>query len=149
MYQDEDYNPIDPNDIDNEMTKEQIIEQTKKLDRGYNSVYRMVQKKDGEFKRKKIDIYTSGDVGSRIRDAETGEYYPYLVGSKDEYIFFKVGLSTGECKSSNGSNTLFYASPHHYMSHLHTTVSDNIISEWEVKHNDRLAQIKSERKNKR
>jgi len=146
MYQDEDYNPIDPNDIDNEITKEQIIEQSKRLDRGYSSVYRMVQREDGEFKNKKIDIYTSGDGGSRIRNAETGEYYSYLVGSNDEYIFFKVGLSTGECRSANGSNTLFYSSPHHYMSHLHATVSDETIFEWEKNHNARLAEMRLEKK---
>lgn len=59
------------------------------------------------YKDKKIGVYTSGDVGSRIRNAETGEYYNYTVGSKYEDLFFSVRLSTGECNGKYKLPTLF------------------------------------------
>ncbi len=144
MYEDEVYNPTDPNDYDNEIDK--IFEKSKRIDKGYNVIYRKVQAKDGRFKNKKIDIYTSNGVGNRIRDAETGEYYTNLVGSKDEDLFFKVSLSTGECKSQNGSNTLFYISPQHYASHLHCDIDESICLAWEEKRNARLRESKKTNK---
>ena len=108
----------------------------KKIDRGYNKVYRMIPRaSDGKFVNTKIDVYSTGYIGSKIRDADTGEYYNYQVGSSDEDMFFKVALATGECNSKNGSSTLFYLSPHHYMSHLNVDLDDSIINTWEEKRN--------------
>jgi hypothetical protein len=108
----------------------------KKKDRGYNKVYRMIPRaSDGKIINTKIDVYTTGYIGSRIRDAETGEYYNYNVGSKYEDLFFKVALATGECNSKNGSSTLFYLSPHQYMSHLNVDLDDSVINSWEEKRN--------------
>lgn len=141
MYQEDNFNPSDPNDY--ELDVNRVINETRKLDRGYNVVNRLVRRADGKMKMKNINIYTSGDMGHRIRDAETGDYYHYIVGSKDEDLFFKVGLSTGECNSLNGSNTLFYLSPKHYMDHLYGNVSDDIITKWEEKQQARLREIKN------
>lgn len=146
MYQEEYTYPVD-NAFDQEMTPEKIIEQTKMMDRGYNAIYRKVLRKDGKLKNKKFDVYTTGGSGNRIRDAETGEYFPNIVGSKDEDLFFKVGLSTGECKSANGSSTLFYLSPQHYMNHLYCEVSPDTVTAWEEKRNNRLAELKILRSN--
>jgi hypothetical protein len=108
----------------------------KKIDRGYNKVYRNIPRaSDGKIINTKIDVYTTGYIGSRIRDAETGEYYNYNVGSKYEDLFFKVALATGECNSKNGSSTLFYLSPHQYMSHLNVDLDDSVINSWEEKRN--------------
>jgi hypothetical protein len=116
----------------------------KRIDRGYNKIHRKIPRaSDGKIVNTKIDIYTSGTIGSRIRDADTGEYYNYNVGSKAEALFFKVSLSTGECTSKNGSNTLFYLTPHHYMSHLNVEVDDSVISSWEEKRNMFLRNKKS------
>ena len=144
MYQDDYYNPADPNDYDDDV--ENILDKSKKMDKGYNVVYRKVQKKDGRWKNKKIDMYTSSGAGTRIRDAETGEYFPNYVGSKDEDLFFKVALSTGECRSLNGSNTLFYVSPQHYMNHLNCEVSPERIAIWEEKRNARLIELRASKK---
>lgn len=146
MYLEDNYNPSDPNDYDNEIDK--MFNKTKKIDAGYNAVYRKVQSKDGRWKNKKIDVYTSSGVGTHIRDAETGEYFPNYVGSKDEDLFYKVALSTGECTSVNGSNTLFYVSPQHYMNHLNNEVSPERIALWEEKRNARLLELKSSSKRK-
>ena len=114
MYQEDFYNPADPNDHD-DVQLDDMFEKAKRMDKGYNTVYRKVPRKyDGKLKNKKIESYTSSGTGSRIRDAETGEYFSNIVGSKDEDLFFKVALSTGECTSANGSNILFFVSMEFY-----------------------------------
>jgi hypothetical protein len=112
------------------------LDKIKKADRGYNKIWRNVIKND-KLKRTKIELYTSSGVGNHIRDAETGEYYPYIVGSADEDLFFSVILATGECRSKNGSNTLFYLSPEKYMNHLHTHLDEHIIKLWKEKRDNR------------
>jgi hypothetical protein len=144
MYYEDNYNTADPNDIENEMNNpEDVLANAQKQDKGFNIIYRkFVSPKTGKPKNKRIHIYTSGTAGSRIRDAEIGDYYPNKVGSKDEDLFFKVILATGECRSANGSSTLFYTSPQHYMNHLNYNVDPETISRWEVKRNTRLAELK-------
>ena len=122
--------------------EKKILEEANNMDRGYNKISRNVQKTDGRIKRTKIDIYTSGGVSSKIRDAETGQYYASLVGSLDEDLFFKVTIATGECTSKNGSSTAFYTSPQQYMSHQSCVVDPEIISNWEQKRSKRLKVIK-------
>lgn len=145
MYQDEYLNPSDLDYTYNELSPKEQLQESKNMDRGYNVIYRRVMRKDGKIKNKKIEIYTTSGIGSRIRDAETGDYYQNIVGSKDEDLFFKVGLSTGECKSANGSSTLFFLSPQHYATHLHCELNPDMITAWEEKRNARLAETKTEK----
>lgn len=149
MSYENDYNPADPNDIENEVNlQNDVLADALKTDRGLNFVYRkFISQKTGKLKNKRILVYTTSGVGNRIRDAETGDYYPNRVGSKDEDLFFKVILATGECKSANGSSTLFYISPQHYMTHLNTEVNQDIIEKWEQKRNNRLAEMKQSKDN--
>jgi|688.fasta_scaffold510042_2 hypothetical protein len=108
----------------------------KQKDRGYNRVYRKrIRTSDGKLVNMPVDVYSSGDVGSRIRNAETGQYYDFAVGSKKENLFFKVSLATGECTSLNGSHTLFYLSPNHYMSHLDAYLEPSEQIAWWDKYN--------------
>jgi hypothetical protein len=137
-----DYGITNKNGKINDDEIDKIFDKSKRMDKGYNSIYIKVQRKDGRLKNQKIDIYTSSGIGNRIRDAETGQYFPNIVGSKDEDLFFKVALATGECKSKNGSNTLFYSSPQHYANHLHCDVIPEIVSVWEEKRNARLIELK-------
>lgn len=120
------------------------IDDVKKIDRGFNTVTRQVVRQDGKIKNKKINVFTSSGTGFKIRDAETGDYTPYLVGSKDEDLFFKVGLSTGELNSPNGSNTLFYVSPRHYMNHLYCEIPPEAIATWQEKHDARANELNLE-----
>lgn len=137
-----DYNPADPNDIDNEINVQDTLANSLANDKGLNIVYRkVVSSKTGRLKNKRIYVYTSNGVGNKIRDAETGQYYNNKVGSKDEDLFFKVILATGECKSANGSSTLFFMSPNHYMNYLHGELNQDIIDKWEIKRNKRLAEM--------
>jgi hypothetical protein len=147
MYQEDYFNPASPNDYDNDVREDAITKMLKE-DRGLNTLTRKVQIDSGKIKNKRIRVFTSSGVGTNIRDAETGEYYPNKVGSKDEDLFFKVGISTGECNSSNGSNTLFYCSPQHYENHLYTTVDQERVANWEEKRNSRLKELKKEIKPK-
>jgi len=137
MYKDDDFNPIAPNDY--ELTpQEEMLQESKNIDNGYTFVYRKVLDKRDVYKKRKIEIYTTSGVGNYIRDAETGEYYNNKVGSKDEDLFLKVALSTGECKSKNGSNILFYLSPQQYSNHFNVQLDDSFISSWEEKRRQRL-----------
>ena len=71
---------------------------------------------DGKFRKTvTINMYSTGQVGSNIRDAITGEYLRDLVGSAEEYKYFKVVMATGEFK--NGPLHLYYANPEQYERH--------------------------------
>jgi hypothetical protein len=142
MYQDDYWNPTEPNDDIYEEDAEKMFEKVKSMDKGYNVIYRKALKKDGRVYNKKIEVYTSCGTGNRIRDAETGGYLNYLVGSSDEDLFFKVMLATGECKSKNGSYTLFYSSPNHYANHLQTQVDPKTAAIWQEKRDARLIELK-------
>jgi hypothetical protein len=113
-----------------------IMNDSKQYDSGYNVIHRYTVGKNGIKKRAKIEIYTTGGIGSNIRDAETGEYYTNKVGSLDEYLFYKVGLATGECKSRNGSNVMFFRSPQHCMKYLHCEIDQLTIQTWQERVNE-------------
>ena len=88
---------------------------------------------DGKFyKFMKSKSFGSGQVGSRIRNAVTGERYTYLVGSKDEHMFFKVNDSTGRNGRKNPL-TMFYESPDHYERHAFVTVEQSVKDRWNNK----------------
>jgi hypothetical protein len=98
-----------------------------------HTIYREMENKYGEIEKCKIMIYTTSCASeNHIRNAETGQYYPYKVGSKHENNFFKVKLATGEC--GNVTNTLFYLSPQHCKNHLCMDIDDSVIDNWNNKH---------------
>ena len=136
-----------PNEVDqfnDDSSKNKELINFKRADRGFNKIYRnVVRESDGKIIRNKIEFYTTGGTGSIIRDAETGEYYSEFVGSKYEDLYFKVSLSTGECKSLNGSHTLFYLSPQHYERHLYVDMNEDIINNWEEKKNALVVKMKN------
>lgn len=139
-YRNEYYSADDNMSFNSEDNKRQL-EKLKQDDRGYNKIFRNVNKNE-VIKKIKIELYTSSDFGHHIRDAITGDYYPYLVGTKDEYLFFKVGLSTGECKSRNGSNSLFYLSPEKYVEHMNisTPLNNDLILKWKQRRDYRMSE---------
>ena len=121
------FNPTGVNDIEND------VQEFKSFDKGYNKIYKkgVVLSKNGKYNKKKIEFYTSGDRGTRIRDAITGIPYNDNVGSFNEDKFFKVSLATGQCRSKNGSHMLFFQTPQHYMTHFATQLNPCIIQKWE------------------
>ena len=122
----------DPNIINNEFAN--LINDSKNSDSGYNKIYRYTVGKNGLKKKTAIEIYTTGGIGSNIRDAETGVYYTNKVGSIDENLFYKVILSTGECKKK--SNTLFFRTPRQFMKYLQCDLSEVAIQKWQDRYDD-------------
>lgn len=133
-------NPVDDNVFDlTEREKQNLLDEAKGIDRGYNKMYKTIENDKGRLKRSKIEFYTTNlSPGSIIRDAETGEYYPHKVGSLDEELYFIVSMATGECNSKNGSNKLFFISPDAYMNYLEQEVSQEIVDTWTAKRNYRI-----------
>ena len=135
-----------------------FLSESRLMDQGFNQLKRQVINKKGRYEMEKINVYSTSHFfvdqygrGIRIRDAETGEYYSHLVGSKDEDLYFKVSFSTGELNSKNNSNKLFYLSPQHCEQHLDLEIPQSVIAQWEVKRAARLyelKQIEEEKKNR-
>jgi hypothetical protein len=148
MYQ-EDYFNSDENDFESENNVETMLEKEKMKDKGYNVIYRKSKRPNGRTYSKKIKIYTSSGTGNFIRDVETGKYFPNIVGSKDEDLFFKVILATGERQSANGFSTLFFISPQHYADYLQCEVDPIIAYNWEKKRDARLAELKTSKRSVR
>ena len=125
--------------VDTQDKQKNVLNDVKSCDEGYTKIFRRYVTESGRVKRGKIDLYASGGVGSQIRDAETGEYYSYKVGSLDEELFFKVSLATGECKNGLSSNTFFYHSPEQCIAHLNDddVISQKIINNWRLRKNNR------------
>jgi hypothetical protein len=102
-------------------------EDMKKLDKGYHKLKRIVN-----YKPVEIDIYTTNDMpGTMIRDAITGSRYnEYRVGTRNEHLFFKVGIATGELGNAGG--LVFFDSPEQYEKHFKGiyTVSQDIKEKW-------------------
>lgn len=120
------FNPTGVNDFDKE------IQDFKSFDKGYNKIYKgLVVSKNGKKKKNKVEFYTSGDRGTRIRDAITGMYYNAKVGSFNEDKYFKVSLATGQCNSANGSHMLYYQTPQQYMTHFGVQLNQDVIAKWD------------------
>lgn len=76
-------------------------------------------------KLKKLLIFGSGDTGTTIRNAVTGEkYYGHKVGSKNEDLYFKARICTGEFGIE--TPTLFYDSVEQYEKHMGCTTEQSI-----------------------
>jgi hypothetical protein len=129
MYYDELLETVDDLSITKKMKS---TEMEKNADKNYdkftipfNNTWR-----DGKFYKKvTIEIYGSGQQGSKIRNAVTGERYSYLVGSAAEDLFFKVVDSTAR----NGRKEpfmLYYDTPEQYENNHFTTVETDVKERW-------------------
>jgi len=117
--------------VSNELDKKQrkMLEEIKKMDKGYHKVDRKI-----DNKKRSIEFYsTSIFPGSKIRGAIGGSYYHgFKVGSKDEDMFFKIAMSTGECKDNN---ICFFDTPEQFEKHMHCTVAQEDKEKWYTKFN--------------
>ena len=129
MDSDDIYHPSAQNDDDKVHRK--AVQELKESDSGYNQVYINVVDDKERIKRKRIDVYNSGDIGCLIRDAETGKYTNARVGSLDEDNYFKVGIASGNIKKSSVS--FFYLTPEHYERHQNTLLPPHVKQNWERK----------------
>jgi hypothetical protein len=138
MEYDDRYNPANLNDYDdsnqNQNQKQRdTLKKIQSLNRGYHKFEKKTVDYNGNIKNVEMGMYGSGSPGSQIRNAETGEYYKYKVGTMDEDLFFKTMLSSGQCNL-----TLFYDSPAQYERHQYVTLDDLIKTRWENKRQFRL-----------
>lgn len=105
-----------------------LMEDMKSADKGYHCI---------KTKKSKIEFYsTNYTPGTRIRDAMTGMRYKHLVGSRDEYLFFKVAFCTGQCGQE--TQIIFYDSPEDYEKNQKCTLPDSTKSTWRERYNEEL-----------
>jgi hypothetical protein len=130
------YHDIDNhNDSNSLSSNDRILSAKKQLqrnDKHFHRLNRNINKEwiDGKFyKRANLDLYGSGGIGSKIRNAVTGERYQYLVGTKEQDMFFSVSLCTGE-NGLKESVSLFYDSPEQYENHMFKSLDITKKSQW-------------------
>lgn len=103
-----------------------------------------------------LEFYeTPSKLDSRIRNAVTGIWYhddyptcKYILGSRQEDLFFKVRVSTGDKEMGNGDNRknsylLFYDSPEQFERHQKTTLNQETKEKWQEK--NMLCRLKNKR----
>jgi hypothetical protein len=106
-----------------------VIYNIKCLDTGFHKVKRRV-----DNKIVKIEYYHSNITpGSSIRNAITGNYSQYKVGSCAECLFFKVTNATADEKNKQPF-VMFFESPSQYERHFKCTVSQDTKETWQRKH---------------
>ena len=118
------------NDGENLEKNKNQIEDIKGLDKGYRKTKKVLNKEyNGKmYKTVTIEIYLSGDTGSKIRHAITGRYMEHFIGSKDEDLYFKAHVDLSIAGNSQGST--FYSSPEEYDKHNYTTIPARIKQNW-------------------
>ena len=99
-------------------------------------------------KKKKNDFYSTGTTPNQpIRHAITGakfgyfdgdRRYPFLVGSKQEKLLFKVRVTTGD-DPNRDIVTLFYDEPAEFAKHRNVELSESIIEQWRKQVSDTQA----------
>jgi hypothetical protein len=145
MYHDDPYDPTLETNFDyaqseysDTITVDSRIKRTRKLmedskneDKGYCKVKRNSVYGNNYGKLAEVELYSGSDnPGSRIRGAITGtKFKEYRVGSSDEYLFFKVGICTGE-KALRGNRTFFFDGPEQYEKHMNCSVDTKIKTAW-------------------
>ena len=135
MEYDDRYNSLESNDFDDDNNQTSALHKIKSLNRGYHKIMRNIIV-NNRNKKMEIGVYGSGSHESPIRNAETGEYYKYKVGTMDEDLFFKAMVATGEIPS--GPLTLFYDCPEQYERHQYVDLDNSAKRRWEVKKQSRL-----------
>ena len=125
------YNPTD-NEINNEPNSKTVADELKKQDKQYQKYVKPIFKtwRDGKYyKKATIECYGSGQIGSLIRNAVTGQYYPHRVGNSEENELFKVIDAAGR-EGRKDPLMLYYDSPEQYENHQFVTVSQTIKENW-------------------
>ena len=84
-------------------------------------------------KNVKVDCFYSGQQGTYIRNAFTGEMFKNKVGSNDEYMFFKMYLCNG-INEKREPILLFYNTPEECERHLLMSIDNNIKQKWHQKY---------------
>jgi hypothetical protein len=92
---------------------------------------------DGKYyKNVEIELFGTGYIGSRIRNAVSGARTRSLVGSKDENMFFQVADCTGFDGRREPLN-LYYDSPEQYENHFFVNLEQHVKEAWHRRFLDR------------
>lgn len=118
----------DESSIEFKLRQNEAADALKRLDKNYDK-YNVQFNNTWTNKKITIENYGSGSHGTRIRNAVTGVYYNFIVGSADEEIFFKVTDSTGR-NGRREPQMLYYDSPEQYENHHFTSVSPEVKQKW-------------------
>jgi len=124
------FHPSEGNDLLENDIKNMLMSQINLTDKGYHKLKRKVRTSNG-IKNINYVLYSSGDVGSNIRDAISGQYYAVKVGSNLENQFFKTTISTGELNGDR--RTFYFSTPEDYERHMHTSIEQSVKQNWEKK----------------
>jgi hypothetical protein len=133
-YEDQYYPAIVDDRSDDANLKKNAIAESENLDPNFQKEIRTFNNTwNGKYYKKiTIKSYGSGQIGSRIRNAVTGQYTPYIVGSKNEDLFFVVNDSTG-LFGRRDPLFLYYDSPEQYENHQFTLLNQKIKEKWNEK----------------
>jgi len=128
MFFDSDNDVVLTSNNKNKISLGEVKKSDTKYDK-YNKVIRMKWQDGKYYDKVTIELFGSGDTGTKIRNAVTGAKTPYLVGSKNEDLFFKVMDASGN-KGRKDSLLLFYDSPEQYENHQFIILDQVIKESW-------------------
>lgn len=138
FYEDDLYHPNQGNDYD----VPDVFDELRNSDKHYHRIYRNIVNRDGLAKRTKVEMFSS-KIGGLIRDAVTGEYTKYKVGSKDEDLFFKTSFP-GLFPTEKGPFLFYYKSPDEFERQQDLELESTIKEKWLYKCQDRNFKVKYE-----
>lgn len=109
-----------------------IKDEIQNYDPGLNKM--MFRKKfttrEGKKKVKNVPVYFYSSI-TRIRDAITGQFTDYMVGSRYEKNFFKVkNCSCLNSQSVNREHSLFFSSPEDFEKIFNVTLDTSVKEKW-------------------
>jgi hypothetical protein len=123
-YEDQ-FHPTTGNDLlENDLRN---MTQFKALDKGFHKIKQNQMTPNGR-KSVTYGLYSSGDIGSNIRDAISGQYYEAKVGSKNEDSFFKIVFSSGELQGDR--RKFYFHTPEDYERHMNTSLDQKTKESW-------------------
>jgi hypothetical protein len=115
-------------------------------DNYYNEEDMKSTNKTSDKRSKRPRYYPSNQPQTFIKNAVTGVPYPFIVGSKEQSLLYKIVDATGTCDTdgcvikarsdlpNHTTNHLFYDSPEQCMSHLRLTLNPADVKRWHERH---------------
>lgn len=98
------------------------------INKGENGLYSLIVRTKGTRKPTIISFYTTRCVpGAKIRNAVDGIYENHRVGKKEEDLYFKVRMATGQFSYGND---LYYHSPEQYEKHFSMKLDERMKTKW-------------------
>lgn len=135
LYEEDMFHPLNPETqiVNNNIVKKFMVSTTKK---GFYLLKRKLKNNNVN-----VEVYSSGGLGTNIRNAISGEYYyGHKVGSVKEDLFYKTSVSTSE--TGNEGVVLFFENPEQYERHFYTQVDAADKERWYNKYNQAKLKVK-------